>query len=173
VLLIGGDPLSATTHVSLRLQCGEAGIECRVVHNASVLTTVAGELGLQHYRFGPVATLVTPQGDYRPLSPVKRVLQNIEAGFHSLVLLDIRADDPATEPRLMTATEGALLLLEGGVATGARACVAARVGRSDQQIWCGTLGEMAQAKIGEVPHSIVIPGELHFVEEEALAAMQE
>lgn len=173
VLLISGDPLSATTHVSLRLQCGEAGIECRVVHNASVLTTVAGELGLQHYRFGPIATLVTPQGGYRPLSPVKRVLQNIEAGFHSLVLLDIRADDPATEPRLMTATEGAALLLEGGVATGARACAAARVGRSDQQIWCGTLGEMAQAKIGEVPHSIVIPGELHFVEEEALAAMQE
>jgi diphthamide biosynthesis methyltransferase len=32
---------------------------------------------------------------------------------------------------------------------------------------------MAQAKIGEVPHSIVIPGELHFVEEEALAALQE
>ena len=173
VLLVGGDPLSATTHVSLRLQCGESGIEYRVVHNASVLTAVAGELGLQHYRFGPVATLVTPQGDYRPLSPVKRVLQNIEAGFHSLVLLDIRADDPAAEPRLMTATEGAALLLEGGVATGARACAAARVGRSDQQFWYGALGEMAQAKIGEVPHSIVIPGELHFVEEEALAAMQE
>ena len=173
VLLVGGDPLSATTHASLRLQCREADIEFRVVHNASVLTAVAGELGLQHYRFGPVATLVTPQGDYRPLSPVKRVLQNIEAGFHSLVLLDIRADDPATEPRLMTATEGAALLLEGGVATGARACAAARVGRSDQQFWCGALGEMAKAKIGEVPHSIVIPGELHFVEEEALAALQE
>ncbi len=46
VLLVGGDPLSATTHVSLRLQCGEAGIECRVVHNASGLTTFAGELGV-------------------------------------------------------------------------------------------------------------------------------
>ena len=102
VLLVGGDPLAATTHVSLRLQCGEAGIECRVVHNASVLTAVAGELGLQHYRFGPVATLVTPQGDYRPLSPVKRVLQNIEAGFHSLVLLDIRA---ARARRVLTQRE--------------------------------------------------------------------
>ncbi len=173
VLLVGGDPLAATTHVSLRLQCREVGIACHVVHNASVLTAIAGELGLQHYRFGPVATLVLPEGDYRPLSPVERVLQNIEAGFHSLVLLDIRADDPAAEPRLMTAAEGALLLLEGGVGTGAQACAAARVGRSDQQLWCGTLGEMAQAKIGEVPHSIVIPGELHFVEEEALAALQE
>ena len=68
---------------------------------------------------------------------------------------------------------GLTKLLEGGVATGARACAAARVGRSDQQFWCGALGEMAQAKIEEVPHSIVILGELHFVEEEALAALQE
>ena len=173
VLLVGGDPLSATTHVSLRLQCREVGGACRIVHNASVLTAVAGELGLQHYRFGPVATLVTPQGDYRPLSPVKRVLQNIEAEFHSLVLLDIRADDPAAEPRLMTAAEGAALLLEGGVPAGVRACTAARVGRSDQQLWCGALGEMVQVELGEPPHSIVIPGELHFVEEEALAALQE
>ena len=173
VLLVGGDPLSATTHVSLRLQCREAGIEFRVMHNASVLTAVAGELGLQHYRFGPVATLVTPQGDYRPLSPVKRVLQNIEAEFHSLVLLDIRADDPAAEPRLMTAAEGATLLLEGGVPADVRACAAACVGRSDQQLWCGALGEMVQVELGEPPHSIVIPGELHFVEEEALAALQE
>ncbi|OIR10267.1 MAG: diphthine synthase [Marine Group III euryarchaeote CG-Bathy2] len=173
VLLVSGDPLSATTHVSLRIQCRETGIECCVVHNASVLTAVAGELGLQHYRFGPVATLVSPKGDYHPLSPVKRVLQNIEAGFHSLVLLDIRADDPAAEPRLMTAIEGAALLLEGGVPAGVRACAAARVGRSDQRLWCGALDELEQAGLGEPPHSIVIPGELHFIEEEALAALQE
>ena len=173
VLLVGGDPLSATTHVSLRLQCREAGIEFRVMHNASVLSAVTGELGLQHYRFGPVATLVLPQGDYRPLSPVKRVLQNIELGFHSLVLLDIRADDPAAEPRLMTAAEGAALLLEGGVPAGARACTAARVGRSDQKLWCGPLGEMPHADLGQTPHSLVIPGKLHFVEEEALTTLRE
>ena len=173
VLLVGGDPLSATTHVSLRLQCREAGIESRVVHNASVLSAVAGELGLQHYRFGPVATLVLPQGDYKPLSPAKQVLQNLELGFHSLVLLDIHADDPAAAPRLMTALEGAALLLDGAVLPEALACAAARVGRSDQKLWCGPLGEMPRADLGQTPHSLVIPGKLHFVEEEALATIRE
>ena len=173
VLLVGGDPLSATTHVSLRLQCREAGIESRVVHNASVLSAVAGELGLQHYRFGPVATLVLPQGDYRPLSPAKQVLQNLELGFHSLVLLDIRADDPAEEPRLMTATEAATLLLEGGLPPTVKACAAACVGFSGQKLWYGLLEELAQTDLGEPPHSIVIPGELHFMEEEALNALHD
>ena len=173
VLLVGGDPLAATTHVSLRLQCREVGVTCRVVHNASVLTAVAGELGLQHYRFGPVATLVLPEGDYKPLSPAKQVLQNLELGFHSLVLLDIHADDPTAEPRLMTAHEGAALLLDGDVLPDALACVAARVGRSDQKLWCGPLGEMPHADLGQTPHSLVIPGKLHFVEEEALATLRE
>ncbi len=173
VLLVGGDPLSATTHVSLRLQCREAGVECHVVHNASVLTAVAGELGLQHYRFGPVATLVLPEGNYKPLSPTKQVLQNLELGFHSLVLLDIRADDSAKEPRLMTVHEGAVLLRDGGVLPEALACAAARVGRSDQKLWAGSLGEMPQADLGQTPHSLVIPGKLHFVEEEALATLRE
>ena len=173
VLLVGGDPFAATTHVSLRLQCSEAGIECRAVHNTSVLTAVAGELGLQHYRFGPVTTLVLSEGNYKPLSPVKQVVQNSELGFHSLVLLDIRADDPAVEPRLMTAQEGAGLLLDGGVLPEALACAAARVGRSDQKLWTGSLSEMPQAGLGLTPHSLVIPGKLHFVEEEALATLRE
>ena len=173
VLLVGGDPLAATTHVSLRLQCREAGVTCRVVHNASVLTAVAGELGLQHYRFGPVATLVLPEGKYKPLSPAKQVLQNLELGFHSLVLLDIHADDPTAEPRLMTAHEGAALLQDGEVPPKTLACAAARVGRSDQKLWAGSLGEMPQTDLGQTPHSLIIPGKLHFVEEEALATLRE
>jgi diphthine synthase len=143
------------------------------VHNTSVLTAVAGELGLQHYRFGPVTTLVLSEGNYKPLSPVKQVVQNLELGFHSLVLLDIRADDPAVEPRLMTAQEGAGLLLDGGVLPEALACAAARVSRSDQKLWIGSLSEMPQAGLGLTPHSLVIPGKLHFVEEEALATLRE
>ena len=72
-LLIVGDSLSATTHVSLLLECKKNNIESHVIHNASVLTAVAGVLGLQHYNFGPVATLVLPEGDYKPLSPIDKI----------------------------------------------------------------------------------------------------
>lgn len=87
-LLIVGDALSATTHVSLLLECKKNNIEYQVIHNASVLTAVAGVLGLQHYNFGPVATLVLPEGNYRPLSPIDKIKTNMENGNHSLVLFD-------------------------------------------------------------------------------------
>ena len=70
--LIVGDALSATTHVSLLLECKKNNVEYQVIHNASVLTAVAGVLGLQHYNFGPVATLVLPEGNYKPTSPIDK-----------------------------------------------------------------------------------------------------
>jgi len=171
VLLVGGDPLGATTHSALRQMCREQGIACRVVHNASVLTAVAGALGLQHYRFGPVATLVLPQGEYRPLSPVDKVRRNLADGYHSLVLLDIRADDPAAAPRCMTATEGLAQLLAGGIAPDTPACVAARVGHDDEALAAGHLAELAQREYGAPPHALAVPGKLHFAEREALTAL--
>ncbi len=58
-LLIVGDALSATTHVSLLLDCKKSGVECQIIHNASVLTAVAGVLLSQHiiifsHSIGPV-----------------------------------------------------------------------------------------------------------------------
>ena len=77
-LLVVGDALSATTHVSLLLECKKNKIECQVIHNASILTAVAGVLGLQHYNFGPVATLVLPEGNYKPLSPIEKIKTNMK-----------------------------------------------------------------------------------------------
>ncbi len=128
-LLIVGDALSATTHVSLLLECKKNNIEYQVIHNASVLTAVAGILGLQHYNFGPVATLVLPEGNYRPLSPIDKIKTNMENGNHSLVLLDIKADQPDKEPIYMTATQAAEQMIEAGIPNDTKVAVAARVGR--------------------------------------------
>ena len=134
-LLIVGDALSATTHVSLLLECKKKNIEYQVIHNASVLTAVAGILGLQHYNFGPVATLVLPEGNYRPLSPIDKIKTNMENGNHSLVLLDIKADQPDKEPVYMTATQAAEQMIEAGIPNDTKVAVAARVGREDQELW--------------------------------------
>jgi len=87
-LLIVGDALSATTHVSLLLECKKLNIEYQVIHNSSVLTAVAGVLGLQHYNFGPVATLVLPEGKYKPLSPIDKIKTNMSAILQTIILLD-------------------------------------------------------------------------------------
>jgi diphthine synthase len=40
-VLIGGDCLSATTHVSLLLETAENGVETRVIHGSSIFSAVA------------------------------------------------------------------------------------------------------------------------------------
>ena len=167
-LLIVGDALSATTHVSLLLECKKKNIECQVIHNASVLTAVAGILGLQHYNFGPVATLVLPEGNYKPLSPIDKIKTNMENGNHSLVLLDIKADQPDKEPVYMTATQAAEQMIEAGIPNDTKVAVAARVGREDQELWYGKLKYLANRDLGKEPHSIVVPSRLHFTEKEFL-----
>lgn len=171
-LLVAGDPLSATTHTSLRLQAHKEGIPVRVSFAASILTAAAGTLGLSHYKFGRTTTLVTPEGDYFPESPYRVVEQNLDQGLHALVLLDIHEDGST-----MTASEAAELLLEleernqdDVLGPGTRACVVARAGREDAAAWRGTLDEVRGLDAGEPMHSLVVPGETSIVEEEALDA---
>ena len=53
-------------------------------------------------------------------------------------------------------------------------CVAvARVGADDQKLVTTTLGELAQGlDLGKPLHSLVIPGKMHYLEEEAIKAHQ-
>ena len=170
-LLIVGDSLSATTHVSLLLECKKNNIESHVIHNASVLTAVAGVLGLQHYNFGPVTTLVLPEGNYKPLSPIDKIKTNMKNGNHSLVLLDIKADNPEKDPRYMTASQAAEQMMEVGIPKNTKDAAAARVGREDQKLWYGKLKYLANKDLGKEPHSVVVPSKLHFTEQAFLESL--
>ena len=167
-LLVVGDSLSATTHVSLLLECKKNNIEYQIIHNASVLTAVAGVLGLQHYNFGPVATLVLPEGDYKPMSPIDKIKINMKNGNHTLVLLDIKADNPGNDPIYMKASQAAEQIIEAGLSSEIKVAVAARVGREDQKLWYGKLKELAKTDLGKEPHSLVVPSRLHFTEKDFL-----
>ena len=140
-------------------------------HNASVLTAVAGVLGLQHYNFGPVTTLVLPEGDYRPTSPIDKIKANMKNGNHTLVLLDIKADQPDKEPVYMTASQAAWQLIEAKLSGEIKIAAAARVGREDQKLWYGKIKELAKTDLGKAPHSIVVPAKLHFTEREFLESL--
>lgn len=171
-LLVAGDPFSATTHTSLRLSAKEAGVPVRVCYAGSILTAAAGALGLSHYKFGRATTLVTPEGDYFPTSPYEVLATNLERDLHTLVLLDIRDDGTC-----MRAGEAAELLLDledrcgGGAVDGDTLAVAlARAGREDEAAWRGSLSEIVDLDAGAPMHSLVVPGALSPLEEEALEA---
>jgi len=171
VLLVAGDPMTATTHIDLRLRAAEKRIPTVIIHGASALTAVPGVLGLQHYKFGRTTTLPFPQEGYSPTSPYDVIRENLSRGLHTLVLLDIDAENQ----RYMTANEGLHLLLDmerragGGVITGSTlVCVVARAGSPDCKAAAGSISDVVSMSFGEPLHAMVVPGKLHFMEEEAL-----
>ena len=172
--LVVGDPLTATTHVDLRLRAARESVETVVVHASSALTAVPGLLGLQHYKLGRTTTLPFPQEGYLPTSPYGVIVDNLGRGLHSLVLLDTGQDGDYH----MTANEGMNLLLEMAerfdgpreVDGETLVAVVARAGARDCALAAGTLEDMRQRSFGPPLHTMVIPGSLHFMEEEALRA---
>jgi len=171
-LLVVGDPLTATTHIDLRLRAEKDSIKTAVVHAPSVLTAVPGLLGLQHYKFGRVTTLPFPQKGHLPTSPCEMIIDNLERGLHSMVLLDIDSEND----RYMTANEGMRSLLEMSgklersetISSETLVCVVARAGAPDCIVAAGRLRGMGLRDFGQPLHTIVVPGHLHFMEEEAL-----
>ncbi len=105
VFLVAGDPMIATTHISLRLMAEERGIDTRVIHNASIVTAAPGLLGLQQYKFGRTVSIPHPQENYFPTSAYDFILDNHRRGLHTLILLD-------TNPRPMTANEAMEILIK-------------------------------------------------------------
>lgn len=168
--LVPGDPMAATTHVDMRLRAAALSIPTEIVHGVSVLTAVAGSLGLQAYKFGRTTTIPRPTPGFRPSSPLEAILENRHAGLHSLVLLDVAGDGT-----FLTAHDALRLLLDlaretrsDAIAPWTLACVVSRVGSPDGRATAARIGDLLTRDIGPSPHSIVIPGKLHFLEREAL-----
>jgi diphthine synthase len=169
-----GDPMTATTHVDIRLRAMKMGIKTSIIHGSSILTAVPGLLGLQNYKFGRTTTLVYPEKNYFPTSPYNIIKENKEMGLHTLVLLDIQADNK----RYMTANEGMNLLLkmeekhnEIIITEENVICVVARAGSSDPIAFAGVIKEIINKDFGPPLHSLVIPGKLHFMEIEAIQVL--
>ncbi len=167
-LLVPGDGMTATTHLTLVMDCEEKGVDVDVVPGISIATVVPGMLGLQWYKFGRSTTVPFPQEGYAPDSPYQAIRSNLETGLHTLVLLDIRPDG------LMTASEGLQQLLDmaakagGTFGPGTIVAAVSRAGALDQIAVAGSLENVIAAELGDPPHTVVIPGDLHFMEEDAL-----
>jgi diphthine synthase len=171
VLLVAGDPLVATTHMSLRLMAEERGIETRVVHNASIITAAPGLLGLHHYKFGRIVSLPWPQDNYFPTSPYDAILENFKHGLHTLILLDLN-------PEPMSANEAFKILLkmegmkkEGLIEDKTLIAVVARAGSEKPKLRAGYIKELINEDFGPPLHTLILPGKLHFTEAEALVKL--
>jgi len=161
-LLIPGDPLAATTHIQLMLDAKIKSVDVRVVHSSSIYTAVA-ETGLQLYKFGRATTLAFIEKSFKPSSPYEMIMENRKAGLHTLVLLDVKEDN-----RYMTVADGIYVLNHFGLED-IKIVVCCQLGSESQKIRYGNMKELSEdASLAETPAAIIIPGRLHFKEEEAL-----
>lgn len=171
-LLVVGDPMAATTHVALRLRAASMKIPTRIVHGVSIVTAAAGALGLQVYKFGRTTTVPFVAAGFVPTSPLEAVLANRKAGLHTLALLDLRGDgtflSPAEAIQSLLRMAADLGTTDFGPTT--LACVLSQVGSQGPRMVAGRIGELGGRDLGPPPHCLVIPGPLHFLEKEALAA---
>ncbi|XP_018582315.2 diphthine methyl ester synthase [Scleropages formosus] len=187
--LVVGDPFGATTHSDLVLRAVNAGIQYRVIHNASVMNAV-GCCGLQLYNFGETVSIVFWTDTWRPESFYDKIKRNREMGMHTLCLLDIKVKEQSMEnlmrgrkiyepPRYMSVNQAAEQLLE--IVKNRRereeelaisedtVCVGlARIGAEDQAIIAGTLQHLACCDLGGPLHSLIITGHLHPLEVDML-----
>ncbi|WP_435076540.1 diphthine synthase [Halococcus sp. AFM35] len=162
VFLVAGDPMVSTTHTDLRLRAHERGIETRIVHGTTAQTAAGSLTGLQNYRFGKATTIPFAYRD-RPIpeSVVHTIEDNRERGLHTLCYLDIKAE----EERYMTADVAAERLASELDTLGV---VVARAGSSEPLVVADRLSALAEGEFGEPLHLLVVPGDLHHLEREAL-----
>ena len=161
--LVPGDPLIATTHISLRLSLAKMGIASRVVHAPSIVSAVCGATGLQSYKFGKSITI--PRDQLLPRSVLDTVSDNSDRGLHTLILLDVQAGkiSQMTIRDAITKMTAADPRLEPRLAVGV-----ARVGSKDERVKASRMKELIGEDFGVGPQSIVVVGRLHFMEAESL-----
>jgi len=179
VFLTAGDTMISTTHSDLRIRAESRGIETRVIHGVTAETAASGLTGLQNYRFGKAVTLPFPfvhgAGDVPP-SVIESIEANQERGLHTLVYLDIkvdyhrRRDGPEEHEPYMSASYAAELLA-GEWRADQLAVVVARAGSPEPLVRADRLSVLADKAFGEPLHMLVIPGELHHVEADALRSL--
>ena len=174
ILLSYGDPYVATTHIELRTRAKLENIETNTIHSASAVTSMIGEAGLQFYKVGRVVTIMNEKKS--TITPYTNIFKNLTQGLHSIILLEYNHDkkyflDPknAILDLLDIEKEQKRTVLSDDTF----AIIASRIGFETQKIISGKFSNLLKIDFGEPPHSIIIPGKLHFTESDAINVLTE
>jgi diphthine synthase len=172
VLLSYGDPYIATTHIELRTRAILEKIRTRTVHAASAITSLVGECGLHYYKIGRIVTMMREQQSAS--SVYYTIYDNLVAGNHTIIVLEYNQD-----AKFFLNPKDAinnLLLTESGqkrnvIDESSFAIVASRIGARTQSIVAGKLVSLKKTDFGRPPHTIIVPGRIHFTESDALKVL--
>eukprot|EP00798_Chlamydomonas_sp_ICE-L_P008666 gene8666-34117_t len=152
--LVVGDPFGATTHTDIQLRAREKGVKVHVIHNASVMNTIEA--------FGPHATTHT---DIQ--------LRAREKGVKVHVIHNASVMNAIGACGLQLYKFGECISIVFFTETWRPdsfydKILANKKMADDQQIVVGTMKQLLDVEFGPPLHSVVIPGDIHVVEQEML-----
>jgi len=172
ILLSYGDPFIATTHIELRTRAILENIKTKTIHAASAITSMVGECGLHYYKMGKPVTMMNEKQSIP--SVYYTIYENLKAGNHTIIILEYNNDnrfflDPkdALSNLLLTENEQKRNVLDES----SFVIIASRIGAKNQNIITGKLSTLKKIDFGRPPHSIIIPGQMHFTESDALKVL--
>jgi diphthine synthase len=166
VVLVPGDPLIATTHISLLAEASARGVEWRVIPGVSGVVSAKTLSGLQYYRFGRTITIPGPWRGVKAVSIVAQLYGNLCVGLHTLLLLDVSEEgrqlDPAAGAAELSRLEEELAGEVGfdPILHRLMAAVVERAGTPEASVYWGRLAGIRAGRWRE-PSSIVLPGIIH------------
>ncbi|MFN3910247.1 MAG: diphthine synthase [Candidatus Anstonellaceae archaeon] len=171
-LLVSGDPLIATTHLSLVLSAKKIGSEVEIIFNSSILNAAIGLSGLQAYKFGKICTIPYWREKYSPTSFLDVIEANQSIGAHTICLLDL--DTKLGPMSIKKAFEIIFKAQEVAakkiIDENTKIIVLSALGTKRQKIFAGKIKELKKDLKG--PNTIIIPSKMHFLEEEYFQKIQ-
>jgi diphthine synthase len=176
VMLCYGDPYIATTHIELRTRAISQDIPTQTIHNASAITSMIGQCGLHYYKIGRITTIMN---DIKVMTtPYYIIYKNLIEGNHTILLLEYDRDgdkfflEPGTALSYLIETEKEQQ--RNVITLSSFVIIASRIGLYNQKITAGKISSFIGddgIDFGEPPHSIIIPGMMHFTESDALKVL--
>ena len=165
---VPGDPMIATTHLGLVLECVRRGVEVRITNGLSIYTAAVSKSGLHIYKFGRSATVPKTENPSMLRQAYYAVLENLSRGLHTLLFLDTRegglkAGDALSMLLSVEREEG-----RGAIGEETLVIALARLGFGDEKIIAGRAREVSGHPLPPPPHTLIIPGDMHFTEKEAV-----
>jgi diphthine synthase len=161
ILLIYGSPLTATTHISLIQEAKKEKIKFKIIYNSSIFDAIA-ETGLEIYKFGKITSIPKWQPNFKPKSFTEIIKENLSINAHSLLLVDI---DLELKDAIKELNEG---LLEYNIKIYENKIILCScLGTEKSKIFYSSIENISKLDI-EKPYCLIIPGKLHFLEEEII-----
>lgn len=171
VMVSYGDPYIATTHIELRTRAIQEKIQTDTVHAPSAITSLVGECGLHYYKMGRTVTIMS---GIPSSTAYYTIYENLKAGNHTVILLEYNQnEDFFLNPKsaIESLLESEKEQVRKVISDATYGIVASRIGRQDQKITAGSFASLKKADFGNPPHTIIIPGTLHFTESDALKVL--